>query len=145
MAHNRLQREYEMLFEDPIEGLSAGPREDNIYVWDAIIMGPEDSPYQCGIFNLIIEFNKGYPFKPPIARFTTPIYHPNVDRDGNICLDILKKQWSPALKISDFLMSIRSLLDDPNPDDPLNAEAANLYVQDRVAYDRRVQEDIARQ
>ena len=108
--------------------ISAGPvSEDNIFTWSAKINGPKDSPYEGGIFLLAIDFPKEYPFKPPKINFITKIYHPNINSGGSICLDILNSQWSPALTISKTLLSICSLLTDPNPDDPLVSSIAQLY------------------
>ena len=97
-------------------------------------MGPEDSPYAGGCFYLIIHFPTDYPFKPPKVSFSTQIYHPNINKNGSICLDILRGQWSPALTISKVLLSICSLLTDPNPDDPLVPEVARLYKTDIMKY-----------
>lgn len=74
-----------------------------------------DSPYKDGVFFLDIQFPTDYPFKPPKVTFRTRIYHCNVNSSGQICLDILKEQWSPALTISKVLLSICSLLTDANP------------------------------
>ena len=68
--------------------------------WEATIFGPENSPYEGGIFFLNIQFNNDYPFKPPKCAFRTRIYHPNINSNGNICVSILKEEWSPALTIS---------------------------------------------
>lgn len=97
-------------------------------------MGPEDSPYQGGVFFLNIHFPPDYPFKPPKVSFTTKIYHPNINSNGSICLDILKDQWSPALTISKVLLSISSLLTDANPDDPLVPEIATIYKTDPARF-----------
>ena len=105
--------------KDPPASCSAGPVGDDLFHWSATIMGPDDSPYSGGVFFLNIHFPSDYPFKPPKITFTTRIYHPNINSNGSICLDILKDQWSPALTISKVLLSICSLLCDPNPDDPL--------------------------
>uniref|UniRef100_A0A182MVI4 E2 ubiquitin-conjugating enzyme n=1 Tax=Anopheles culicifacies TaxID=139723 RepID=A0A182MVI4_9DIPT len=72
----------------------------SMFHWQATIMGPPDSPYQGGVFFLTIHFPTDYPFKPPKVAFTTRIYHPNINSNGSICLDILRSQWSPALTIS---------------------------------------------
>merc|ERR1711981_1528576 len=97
--------------------------------------GPSDSPYEGGVFFLDINFPQDYPFKPPKVRFTTKIYHCNVNDQGGICLDILKGEWSPALTIAKVLLSVCSLLTDPNPDDPLVAEIARVYKTDRTKHD----------
>ncbi len=98
-------------------------------------MGPKDSPYENGVFFLDINFPADYPYKAPRVTFSTKIYHPNINSSGGICLDILKDQWSPALTISKVLLSICSLLTDPNPDDPLVPSIAELYNRNRKEYE----------
>jgi len=98
-------------------------------------MGPDESPYQGGVFFLNIHFPSDYPFKPPKIQFITRIYHCNINSNGSICLDILKDQWSPALTISKVLLSISSLLCDANPKDPLVPEIAEKFLKDRSGHD----------
>tara|TARA_X000000950_G_C13844384_1_gene631643 strand:- start:402 stop:854 length:453 start_codon:yes stop_codon:yes gene_type:complete len=131
---NRLKKELEEIINNPPTNCSAGMVDDDIYNWQATILGPEGSPYVGGIFYLRIEFPHDYPFKPPKVSFITKIYHCNINSSGNICLDILKEQWSPALTISKVLLSICSLMDDQNPDDPLMIDIANLYKNDREKF-----------
>ena len=135
MALKRITKELADLQKEPPSNCSAGPvNSDDIFHWQATLMGPQDSPYQGGVFFLDIHFPADYPFKPPKMHFTTRIYHPNINANGGICLDILKDQWSPALTISKVLLSICSLLNDPNPDDPLVPEIAQLYKTNREKY-----------
>ena len=103
-------------------------------------MGPDESPYSGGVYFLNIHFPTDYPFKPPKITFTTRIYHPNINSNGSICLDILKDQWSPALTVSKVLLSISSLLCDPNPDDPLVPNIAHEYKTDKVKYEASARE-----
>ncbi|ALH22960.1 ubiquitin conjugating enzyme E2 [Chrysochromulina ericina virus CeV-01B] len=125
----RLNKELADINSNPPTNCSAGVIDDDIFHWQATIMGPEDTPYQGGIFELRIDFPQDYPFKPPNVVFTTKIYHCNINSNGNICLDILKDQWSPALTTSKILLSICSLMNDQNPNDPLDADAAELYLK----------------
>ena len=141
MATKRIQKELVDFNKDPPTNCSAGPQnQSDLYHWQATIMGPEDSPYHGGVFFLNIHFPTDYPFKPPKVQFITRIYHCNINSNGSICLDILKEQWSPALTISKVLLSISSLLCDPNPKDPLVPEIAEKYNKDRAGHDQVAKE-----
>jgi ubiquitin-conjugating enzyme E2 D/E len=141
MALRRLQREWADIQQDPPANCTAGPVSDeDFFTWEGMIFGPADSPYQGGVFRLQIRFPSDYPFKPPIVTFKTKIYHPNINAAGAICLDILKKEWAPALTISKVLLSILSLLTDANPRDPLVPEIADLYMKNHTAYEARARE-----
>jgi ubiquitin-conjugating enzyme E2 D/E len=107
----------------------------DLYKWEGMIFGPSETPYQGGMFKVLIHFGADYPFKPPQIQFLTKIYHPNINAAGAICLDILKSQWSPALTISKVLLSISSLLSEPNPSDPLVPDIAAQYRSNRAEYD----------
>lgn len=136
----RLQSELAAILKDPPANCSAGPVDDDMYTWEASVIGPTESPYEGGMFRLRIHFPTDYPFKPPKVSFVTPIYHCNINASGGICLDILKDQWSPVLTISKVLLSICSLMTDPNPEDPLVPEIAGLLKRDREEHDRRARE-----
>lgn len=140
-ALKRINKELKELQTDPPMNCSGGPiKEDYLFEWNATIIGPEKSPYEKGIFNLKIYFPENYPFKPPKILFTTKIYHPNISSNGSICLDILQKNWSPALTISKVLLSICSLLTDANPDDPLEPNIAALYTSDRELFNKNARD-----
>ena len=136
MAMKRIQKELNGMRLHPTPGFSAGPQGTDLYKWTATIVGPKGSPYADGVFFLDMQIPPDYPFKPPKVRFTTKIYHCNVSDKGAICLDILKDNWSPALTVDKVLLSIASLLTDPNPDDPLVPNIANLYKGDRCKHDQ---------
>eukprot|EP01065_Artemidia_motanka_P038470 TRINITY_DN47326_c0_g1_i1.p1 TRINITY_DN47326_c0_g1~~TRINITY_DN47326_c0_g1_i1.p1 ORF type:complete len:152 (+),score=20.17 TRINITY_DN47326_c0_g1_i1:106-561(+) len=141
MAMKRIKKEYMDLIRDPLANVSAGPsREEDMFWWQATIVGPDSSPYAGGVFQLRLHFPQEYPFKPPRLQFTTKIYHPNINSNGGICLDILKDQWSPALTIGKVLLSICSLLTDPNPDDPLVPEIARQYKFNVEAFNKQAAE-----
>ena len=106
--------------------------------WDACINGPEGTPYHGFQLTLNIKLPENYPFSAPKVDFTSNIWHPNVGGSGNICLDILKDQWTPALKLSAVLFSISSLLNEPNPASALNSEAGRQYTSNREEYNRKV-------
>ncbi len=106
------------------------------FKWYALITGPSDTPYEQGMFKLTIEFPDEYPFKPPKVEFVTRIYHPNISGNGSICLDILNTPclWSPALTVQKVVLSIISLMADPNPDDPLCPDIAKEYLRDKKKF-----------
>lgn len=133
-------RELSEISVDPPPSCNAGPKGDNIYEWVATIVGPSDTPYNGGIFFLDVSFPADYPFKPPKITFRTRIYHCNINSQGQICLDLLKDNWSPAITVAKLLLSISSLLSDPNPYDPLVGAIAQQYLNDRVEHDRLARE-----
>jgi ubiquitin-conjugating enzyme E2 C len=95
-------------------GISAFPSETSLLQWTATIEGPKSTPYEGLTFKLSFEFPNNYPYSPPTVLFKTPIYHPNVDFSGRICLDILKDKWSAVLNVQSVLLSLQSLLGEPN-------------------------------
>ncbi|GLD91775.1 hypothetical protein PINS_up000308 [Pythium insidiosum] len=140
----RMRKEIEMLESDPPYGISAWPKDDQLDRLEAQILGPEGSPYDGGVFLLDIEIPERYPFEPPKVRFVTPIYHPNIDDAGRICLDTLKMQpkgsWMPSVNISTLLTTIRLLMAEPNADDGLMPEITDLYKHNRELFRRKAVE-----
>lgn len=123
----RLQKDLATLMMSGDSSLSAFPVGDNLFNWVATITGAKGTVYEGLMYKLTLSFPGRYPYIPPVVKFQTQIYHPNVDEQGNICLDILKEKWSALLDIKSILISIQSLLGEPNIDSPLNTEAAELW------------------
>ncbi|PVF95068.1 hypothetical protein CPB86DRAFT_776389 [Serendipita vermifera] len=137
-CRRRLIRDFKHLSSDPPAGISGAPCPENIMVWNAVIFGPADTPFEDGTFKLVLTFEESYPNKPPHVKFLSRMFHPNVYATGELCLDILQNRWSPTYDVSAILTSIQSLLHDPNPNSPANAEAAALYRDNMKEYVRRV-------
>ncbi|XP_008800892.2 probable ubiquitin-conjugating enzyme E2 37 isoform X1 [Phoenix dactylifera] len=144
----RMQKELKLLTTDPPPGVSLPQISANenlssssLSSFEARIEGPEGTVYSKGVFTLKIQIPERYPFQPPNVTFVTPIYHPNIDNGGRICLDILnlppKGAWQPSLNISTVLTSIGLLLSEPNPDDGLMAETSREYKYNRQAFDQK--------
>lgn len=123
----RIMKETSRLMSEPVPGITALPDEHNGRYFHVTIAGPKDSPFEGGVFKLELFLPEEYPMAAPKVRFMTKIYHPNVDKLGRICLDILKDKWSPALQIRTVLLSIQALLSAPNPDDPLANDVAEKW------------------
>lgn len=123
----RLQRELMNVMMSGSTEVSAFPEGDNIFKWIGTVKGPKGTVYEGLIFKLTLEFPADYPFSAPTIKFKTPCFHPNVDEQGNICLDILKEKWSAIHSVSSILVSLQSLLGEPNNDSPLNPLAADTW------------------
>ena len=135
-------------------GISAFPSPASLLVWTATLLGPADTPYEDLTFKLRLEFPSNYPYSPPAVTFKTPIYHPNVDFSGRICLDILKEKWSAAMNVQSVLLSLQSLLGEPNKwvcpslayigvltpgsSSPLNGQAAEFWDNNMEEFKRQV-------
>uniref|UniRef100_A0A8C1QZJ1 Ubiquitin-conjugating enzyme E2 T n=1 Tax=Cyprinus carpio TaxID=7962 RepID=A0A8C1QZJ1_CYPCA len=135
---SRLKRELQLLSAEPPPGVSCWQTEGRVDELQAQIVGGANTPYEGGVFTLEINIPERYPFEPPKMRFLTPIYHPNIDNAGRICLDALKLPpkgaWRPALNISTLLSSIQLLMAEPNPDDPLMADISSEFKYNKPLY-----------
>lgn len=135
-----LQQQLRDVCKHPVEGFSIGLVDDsNIYEWQVMIEGPSNTLFEGGLFPALLKFPKEYPEKPPTMTFMTPgFYHPNVYPDGRVCISILheakedmfnqqediSEKWRPILGIESILVSVVSMLADPNPDSPANVDAS---------------------
>mmetsp|Transcript_19357 Transcript_19357/g.53151 ORF Transcript_19357/g.53151 Transcript_19357/m.53151 type:complete len:169 (+) Transcript_19357:205-711(+) len=142
-AHRRLLRDFKKVTADAPEGISAAPVGDDLFNWSAIILGPQATPWEGGVWKLDMAFTLEYPAKPPAVRFRSEVFHPNVFPDGQICLDLLRGPgWSPSYDVCAILVAIQSLLADPDthatPEGGANPEAEGLYVKDRHQYSSRI-------
>uniref|UniRef100_A0A7S1CHY3 UBC core domain-containing protein n=1 Tax=Bicosoecida sp. CB-2014 TaxID=1486930 RepID=A0A7S1CHY3_9STRA len=162
MATKRLAAEFKELCRTTTDGLVAGPlSDDDLFRWEALIMGPEGTPYEFGVFRAILTFPTTYPMKPPKMVFTTPITHPNVygegARRGEVCISILHapgedrfgyeksyERWTPVQSIEKVLLSVISMLAEPNAESPANIDAAKLWRDDRASFDAVVRAEARR-
>lgn len=133
----RLQKEFMELMMSGAEGISAFPHNDNLFHWIGTVKGVVNTPYEGVEYQLSIKFPENYPFDPPHVSFLTPCFHPNVDTQGGICLDILKEAWSAVYTTAQVLLSIQNLLGNPNNASPLNSQAAQLWG-DQIEFTRAV-------
>ena len=134
-------------------GLSVGlVDENNFYKWSVVIFGPTETIYEGGFFRAILDFPEDYPNNPPKMQFTTKMWHPNIYKDGKVCISILhppgtdkfneqekaEERWRPSLGAEEILLSVISMLNDPNPDSPANIDAAVMFRNNREEYNSKV-------
>ncbi|RKP26508.1 ubiquitin-conjugating enzyme/RWD-like protein [Syncephalis pseudoplumigaleata] len=141
-ALRRITKELANCHTNPVPGLSVSPESDEaLFHWYGTLKGSPNGPYKNGTFKLDIRFPDDFPFKPPTIKFLTKIYHPNIDEEGSICLHLLKPDsWKPATPILDVLQAVATLLDNPNPDDPLETSIAEQYITDISKYNKTAKE-----
>ncbi|KAG2707248.1 hypothetical protein I3760_05G139900 [Carya illinoinensis] len=125
-ARKRLMRDFKRLQQDPPAGISGAPQDNNLMLWNAVIFGPDDTPWDGGTFKLTLQFMEDYPNKPPTVRFVSRMFHPNIYADGSICLDILQNQWSPIYDVAAILTSIQDV--ESGYDTLVLCEGSGLWV-----------------
>ncbi|MHA6193390.1 ubiquitin-conjugating enzyme E2 [Pseudomonas wadenswilerensis] len=139
-ALKRIEKELHDFSKEPPENCSAGPVGEDLFHWQATIIGPRYTPYEGGVFFLDVQFPQDYPFKAPKVTFFTRIYHPNIGPEGEIGLEILDENWSPALTLEKVLLSITALLADPDARGALQPEIAAQFQRTRVEFDKQARE-----
>jgi ubiquitin-conjugating enzyme E2 G2 len=157
-ATRRLAKEYRELSLHAPEGILAAPySSSNLLEWEVVVLGPSGTPYENGVFVARMVFPADYPLAPPSMRFITSLFHPNIYPDGRVCISILhppgedatgyeraEERWSPVQSIEKILLSVVSMLAEPNDESPANVEAAKLFRQDPDAFNRRVLTDVCK-
>ncbi|GJC80583.1 ubiquitin-conjugating enzyme E2 4 [Colletotrichum liriopes] len=148
MSSKRIAKELTEITASPPEGMTISlARDSDLHTWHVTIAGPEDSPYAGGVFAVLVDLPRDYPFKAPVVKFATRIYHPNITNDaaGNICMGMLKPEnWKPATKLAAVLEALRSLLAEPQPDDPLETRIADEYKNNRPEFEKQAKQYVAR-
>uniref|UniRef100_A0A8D0VND8 Ubiquitin-conjugating enzyme E2 G2 n=1 Tax=Sus scrofa TaxID=9823 RepID=A0A8D0VND8_PIG len=138
----------EELTLNPPEGIVAGPmNEENFFEWEALIMGPEDTCFEFGVFPAVLSFPLDYPLSPPKMRFTCEMFHPNIYPDGRVCISILHapgddpmgyessaERWSPVQSVEKILLSVVSMLAEPNDESGANVDASKMWRDDREQF-----------
>ncbi|XP_065070798.1 SUMO-conjugating enzyme UBC9-B-like [Rhopilema esculentum] len=143
----RLKEEHKVWKLHHPKGFSAEPRKDengvtNWLLWDCAIPGKSKTPWEGGLYKLKIKFSGNYPFEPPSCYFDPPILHPNVFPSGTVSLSLLdrNKGWKPQITVKQVLLGIQMLLNEPNFQQPAQAEAFALYAQSQLTYEDKIKE-----
>lgn len=136
-ALKRIHHELENFVKRPPDCGSAGPLADDPFHWQAALIAPQRSAYEGGVFFLDVRFPEDYPVRPPQVTFKTPIYHPNVSAEGEIGLELLHDNWTPALTLEKVLLSLSALLAEPEARDALRPELAAEFQQVRAQFEKK--------
>ncbi|WAO90378.1 Hypothetical protein NCS54_00780400 [Fusarium falciforme] len=144
----RITKEFAEISQEPPEGFTVSlPPNESIHTWHVTLQPPPSTPYHPGRFGIVLSLPTDYPFKPPVVKFSTRIYHPNVTNDslGNICLGLLKPDaWKPSTKIRAVLEALANLLEEPQLDSPLEERIAQQYQSEREAFDKTAKQQVER-
>jgi len=147
-----LGRQLKDLNKNPVEGFSAGLIDDNnVYKWEILIIGPADTYYEGGFFKAHLTFPKEYPQKPPKLKFISEMWHPNIDKSGDVCISILhepgedkygyekpEERWLPIHTVETIMVSVISMLADPNDESPANLDAAKDWRENKPEFKKHV-------
>lgn len=135
-AQIRLQKDVTEL-ELPTSIKIAFPDPANLFNFN-IVVRPVEGNYKSGAFRFSVDISDNFPIDPPRIKCLQKIYHPNIDLEGNVCLNILREDWSPVLSLNSVLLGLNFLFLEPNPNDPLNKDAANMLVKNPATFVRNV-------
>lgn len=135
----QVTKELHKLVTEPLEGIKVVLNDEDVTNIQAIIDGPAGTPYAGGSFRVRLVLVQDFPSAPPKAYFITKVFHPNVSRNGEICVNTLKKEWKSDLGIKHILLTIKCLLIVPNPESALNEEAGKLLLDHYDDYCKRAQ------
>ncbi|GIL43544.1 hypothetical protein Vafri_1249 [Volvox africanus] len=133
----RLTRELQDLIANPAEGIRVFINEQNLTDIQAELDGPQGTPFESGVFRMRLTLPGDFPASPPKGFFITKVFHPNVSTSGDICVNVLKRDWTSETTLRHVFMIIRCLLIQPFPDSALNEEAGKLLLEDYDEYDKR--------
>ncbi|KAK8062931.1 ubiquitin-conjugating enzyme [Apiospora hydei] len=147
-AHRRLLQEYRALTNNPPDGITAGPvSEDDLLQWEALIQGPEGTPFEGGIFPAELKFPKDYPLAPPTMNLPQrPRLHLHSAPPGDDPnhYEHASERWSPIQSVEKILISVMSMLAEPNDESPANVEAAKMWRDRRAEYEQKVRDGVRR-
>ena len=140
-ALETLKKEIEKLRNEPIYtcGVTVGPINNDVFHWNITMLGPKNTPYEGGLFNIVADFPDNYPEQGPKMRFTNKMYHCNIDTNGYICISTLSS-WKKDSNMSEVLPIIFALFFMQNPDSAFDSQKANLYKQNRAEFDKNARE-----
>jgi len=136
MTPKRIQLDLDELERHPLEGVNVGPINDNLYEWMVALDGPSGTVYEGGVFFVDISIPTNYPFSPPAVKFRTRIYHPNIDSQGRVCIDLIASNWTPEMTMYKVVEGILSLLYCCQPEDALVPAIGLMYLNDYEEFTR---------
>jgi len=130
-------KELRKLSQEPLDGIKIVMNEEDVTDITADITGPDQTPFEAGVFKVKLVLPADYPQAPPKGYFLTKIFHPNISKAGEICVNTLKKDWQASFGVGHVLQVVRCLLINPFPESALNEEAGKLFMEDYDEYAKK--------